>query len=531
MRRSGRAAAILVAPVVLVASACGSSGGAKPASPTGSSAGGGGESSSAGQTAAASQPGPAAQGASVTLTINGEPTTLDPQARDDGNLRDVTWNIFDRLMVRDATEQLQPSLAAAAPTQVNPTTWEFKLRTGISFTDGEKFDATSAAFSINRIIDPKFNSELASSVSTITSAKAVDDSTLDVITKGPDPILPSRMTFIAMMAPNAVQSGDVAQKPVGTGPYLLDSWSHGDHITLKANPNYWGNKPSVAQVTFNYPEESGTRLAQLLAGKTDLVTNLQPTDAKSAPQLLAGSGDNHTLVIFNAESGITADPRVRQALNYAVDNKALASKLFDGYATVDSCQIMSPSWFGYNPNLQPYTYDPAKAKQLIKDAGAQGKTLDFVADASGRWLADRDLAQALAQYWREAGLKVNVELLQFSQYLDKLFNQPARPDAVILYHDNSLFDADRTVTTYYEKGGSGASNTDPQIIQLADAARTEMNQQTRLADYQQIMKMGCDNALFYFGLHVQDLYGAAKRLQWKPREDGEILVSDMSVTS
>lgn len=469
------------------------------------------------------------QGASVTLTINGEPTTLDPQARDDGNLRDVANNVYDRLLDRtpDGTK-LIPELATELPKQINPTTWEFTLRTGVKFTDGEPFDATSAAYSINRIIDPKFNSELLSSVSTIVSAKAVSPNTLDVVTKSPDPILPSRMDFIAMMAPNAKNP---AQEPVGTGPYELQTWAHGDHITLKANPGYWGGKPSITSVTFNYPEESGTRLAQLLSKRTDLVTNLQPNDAKSAPRLLVAPGDNHSLLILNAESGVTADLRVRQALNYAVNTPLLAKSIYDGYAKPDACQIMSSSWLGYNPTLKPYAYDLNKAKQLISEAGANGKTITLVADASGRWLADRDFAQAVAQAWRDAGLQVNLQLLQFNQYLDKLFNQPARPDSIILYHDNSLFDADRTVSTYYEHGGSGASNTNAEITQLANSARSELDTNKRVEDYKQIMSIGCDQALFYFGLHVQDLYGASKRLVWTPRDDSEIHVKDMSVSS
>jgi peptide/nickel transport system substrate-binding protein len=335
------------------------------------------------------------------------------------------------------------------------------------------------------------------------------------------------MVFIAMMDP---QDKDPAQKAIGTGPYELQTWAHGDHITLTANPDYWGTKPSITTATFNYPEESGTRLAQLLSGKTDLVTNLQANDAKSAPQLLVAPGDNHSLVILNAEGGVTADPRVRQALNYAVNTPLLAKSIYDGYATPDSCQIMSPSWFGYNSDLKPYGYDLTKAKQLIQQAGAAGKTINMVADASGRWPVDRDFAQAVAQAWRDAGLQVNVELLQFNQYLDKLFNQPARPDAIILYHDNSLFDADRTVSTYYEHGGSGASNDDNQIVQLATAARSELDTTKRADDYHQIMQIGCQQALFYFGLHVQDLYGASKRLHWTPRADSDIRVQDMSVS-
>lgn len=484
--------------------------------------------SSNGKTGSNGGSGHTVQGASVALTINSEPTTLDPQARDDGNLRDVADNIYEKLLTRspDGTK-LEPWLATSLPKQVNPTTWQFHLRKGVKFTDGEPFDATSAVYSIKRIINAKFNSELLSSVNTIVDAKAVDQYTLDVMTKQADPVLPSRMYFIAMMAPNAKNP---AQSPVGTGPYKLATWAHGDHISVQVNPAYWGKKPSITSAKFTYPQTSGTRLAQLLSNGTDLVTNLLPTDAKSAPQLMVAPGDNHSLVIFNAESGVTGDVRVRQALNYAVNTPLLAKSIYGGYAKPDACQIMSPSWFGYNPNLKPYSYDMNKAKQLLKQAGADGKTITLVADASGRWPADSDFAQAVAQAWRDAGLKVNVQLLQFSQYLNKLFNQPQRPDSIILYHDNSLFDADRTVSTYYEHGGSGASNNNQKIVQLAHAASSEKNKSKRLQDYNQIMQTGCDQALFYFGLHVQDLYGASKRLHWTPRADSQIYVAQMSVS-
>jgi peptide/nickel transport system substrate-binding protein len=472
--------------------------------------------------------GKATQGASVTLTINGEPTTLDPQARDDGNLRDVDDNIYETLLTRspDGTK-LEPLLASAMPNRIDPTTWQFQLRQDVKFTDGEPFDAASAAYSINRIIAPKFNSELLGSISTITGAKAAGQYTLDVTTKAPDPILPSRMYFISMMAPNAK---DPAKTPVGTGPYVLKTWANGDHITLTANPDYWGSKPSITTATFNYPQESGTRLAQLLSGKTDLVTNLLPTDAKSAPQLLVAPGDNHATLILNAESGVTADVRVRQALNYAVNTPELATSLFDGHATPDACQVMDKSWFGYNPDLKPFEYNKDKAKELLQQAGAVGKTINIVGDASGRWLADRDFVQAIAQAWRSVGVIVNVQLLQFNQYLDKLFNQPARPDAVMVYTDNSLFDADRTISTYYEHGGSGASNNDSQISQLADTARSDLDTTSRLQDYNKILQAGCDQALFYFGLHVEDLYGASKRLHWTPRADSQIYLNQMSVS-
>ncbi len=534
-----RLTAVIAIPVALAIAIAGCSSGTKTSPEQTSSSSGGNTSSAApGGTESSAPPagtessappagGDVVQGASVTLTINGEPTTMDPQARDDGNNRDVADNIYEKLLRRSPDgSKLEPWLATELPTQVNPTTWEFKLRQGVKFTDGEPFNAESAVWSIKRMIDPKFNSELISSISTIVDAKAKDEYTLDVITKEPDPILPSRMYFIGMMAPKA-EKPDL--NPVGTGAYMLDSWTHGTNVTLKVNPDYWGDKPSITSVKFTFPQESGTRLAQLLSGQTDLVTNLLPNDAKAVPQLLTAPGTNHAIVILNNEAGVTANVDVRKALNYGVNTAEMAKTVFGGYATPDPCQVMDKSWFGFNPDLQPIPFDQAKAKELVEKAGAKGKTINMVADASGRWLADRDFAQAVAQAWREIGLTVNVEMLQFGQYLDKLFNQPERPDAIILYTDNSLFDADRTVTTYYAHGGSGASNNNQEVVKLANEARQNLDQDARLKQYQQIMQIGCDQAMFYFGPQVQDLYGASKRVTWTPRADSQIYVADMSV--
>src|SRR5581483_2041963 len=133
-------------------------------------------------------------------------------------------------------------------------------------------------------------------------------------------------------------------------------------------------------------------------------------------------GNEHSMMILNARpgAGITADTRVRQALNYAIDKNAIAKNLFDGFATVDNGQTLSPTWFGYDPSLKAYPYDPAKAKQLIQQAGAKGKSLTIVGE-SGRWLNDKDLIQAVAQYWRAVGLNVTTRIIDFNSYLKALF--------------------------------------------------------------------------------------------------------------
>jgi peptide/nickel transport system substrate-binding protein len=492
-----------LAAIALLVAACSSGGG------TGGGGGGG------------------SAGASITIAIGAEPTTLDPQVKDDGHERAVNDNIYETLMKRDATGKLQPGLAAAEPTRKAPDTWEFKLRPNVKFSNGEVFNADAVVASVKRIIDPKFNSEQASFFSPIATATKVDDLTVDIKTKGPDPILPARMYWMKMVPAAYSSDPAFADKPQGTGPYKLKEWARGDHITLVRNPDYWGSKPQIEQVTYKFVTEGGARLSGLLAGEFDLITNLLPEDVKRAPKSAHVQGLEHPMIILNARGGITSDVRVRQALNYAIDKQALAQNLFGGFAQIDKCQILSPQFFGFNPNLQPYPYDPARAKSLLQQAGATGKQIEFVGE-NGRWLKDAEVIQAVANFWQEAGLKVKVDNFDFDTYLKRLFQQPNRPDTIYVSSSNELLDADRQYSNYYADGGSGTSNSDPELKALITKARTNVDTASRQQQYEQAGKMACDNAYFAFLLNDEDLYGMSKRLDWQPRVDAKLLVSEMS---
>lgn len=468
-----------------------------------------------------------AAGSSITIAIGAEPTTLDPQVRDDGNERAVNDNIYETLMARDATGDLQPGLAAAAPTRKGKESWEFTLRPNVKFSNGEAFNADAVVASVTRVIDPKLNSEQASFFSTITGATKVDDLTVDIKTKGPDPLLPSRMYWMKMVPAKYSAEAAFADKPAGTGPYQLKEWTRGTQIVLEPNPNYWGTKPPITQVTYKFVPEGGARMSGLLAGEYDLITNLLPEDVKRAPKSAHLQGLEHPVIILNARDGITKDVRVRQALNYAIDKQALATQLFGGFAKVDTCQILSPQMFGYNPNLQPYAYDPAKAKALLQEAGATGKQIELIGQ-TGRWLKDAETIQAVANFWQEAGLKVKVSNYDFDTYLKHLFQQPNRPDAIHVSSSNELLDADRQYSNYYAEGGSGTSNSDPELKRLITEARTNIDESSRLQQYQEAGKLACDQAYFAFLLNNEDIYGMSKRLNWQPRVDAKLLVSGMS---
>jgi peptide/nickel transport system substrate-binding protein len=466
----------------------------------------------------------------LTIALGAEPTTLDPLLKVDGSERWVTDSVYDTLMGRSVDGQkLVPKLAAAPPKLVNATTWRFKLRPGIKFQDGEPLNADAVVYSVKRITNPKYNSEQLEFVNTIKEAKKVDDLTVDIITKGSDPILPSRMYWMRVVAPKATQAN--ANKPVGTGPYRFVQWVKGDHITLKANPNYWGSpKPTIQTITYKFVPEQGAALSGLVSGEYDLITNLLPDEARRAPVFKATLGNEHPMLIVNARpgAGVTDDVRVRQALNYAVDKNAIAKNLFGGFATVDNGQTLSPTWFGYDPSLKPYPYDPAKAKQLIQQAGATGKNITIVGE-SGRWLNDKDTIQAVAQYWRAAGLKVTTRIVDFNSYLEKLFDTKDRPQVIFVSTDNPLYDADRTLSAYYAPSGQGASNSDKEIERLTSLARNQTNLNRRRDLYHQVVDRAYQQAYLVWLVNTKNMWGMSKRLDWQPRQDAFIFANTMKL--
>jgi peptide/nickel transport system substrate-binding protein len=468
--------------------------------------------------------------AEITIAIGTEPSTLDPQIKDDGGERAVNDNVYETLVARTTEGELTPGLAAEMPTQLDETTWQFKLRTGITFHDGTPFNADAVVSSVQRLVTLGEESEQSGFFATITGAEKVDDTTVNVITSGPDPVLPTRMYWMKMIAPGDESRTDFAEKPNGTGPYTFVEWVRGDHVSLERNADYWGDEPAIARVTFRFIAEAGTRLSSLLAGEIDLMTNLLPEDVPQAPKSASVRGLEHPVIVLNARGGITADARVRQALNYAIDKEALANNLFGGLAVPDDCQVLSPTWFGYNGDLDPYPYDLGQAQSLIQEAGVAGQTIELVGE-SGRWLKDKETIEAVAQFWREAGLDVKVSIFEFGEYLNRLFDQENRPDTIFVSSSNELQDADRTMSTYYQEGGIGSSNSDPQLKALIDQARTEIDQARRQEMYEEATQIACDQAYFAFLLNNEDTYGMSENLEWQPRVDAKLLVKEMSVGS
>ncbi len=471
-----------------------------------------------------------AQAQSVTMAISSEPSTLDPQKTMDGGERRVNDNVFEALLSRNADSELAPGLAIELPKRIDDTTWQFKLRQGVKFHNGELFNADAVVHSVTRIFSPEYKSTVLGDLTGIKGAEKVDDHTVNIKTTRLDTLLPARMYWLKIVPMKGSEDPSFASKPVGTGPYRVTEWVRGNYVQLERNPDYWGPKPQIEKARYRFVSEGGTALAGLIAGEFDFVDNLQAEFARQAPQVARRQGLEHSFSAISTENPATKDKRVRQALNYAVDKEALAESLFMGFAKPARGQMIGDKSFGFNDALKPWPYDPAKARALLKEAGAEGSTIEYVVPAS-RWPKSKEMGEAIAGYWQAVGLKTDLKVLEFSQFLVRLRDRKVRPDVIFSSHNNALMEAERTVQVFYQSIDKATSSSivDAKADQLVAAAGNEPDNARRKAIYNELMQRGYDEAWFLFLLNTDDVYGLSKRMTWKPRLDNKVFLSEMTV--
>ncbi|MDR3541560.1 MAG: ABC transporter substrate-binding protein [Desulfosporosinus sp.] len=483
--------------------------------------------------AAPSAPQPTAQTKkdTITIAIPSEPSTMDVQFADDGNMRAVGDNVTESLLTLDGkTMKVIPELATDV-TRIDNTTWDVKLRPKVTFQNGNPLTADDVIYSVKRIIDPTFKSNIAGFFATIKDVQKVGDLEVHIITTGPDPSLPTRLTMLDILnQKEMLASPDKIKTAVsGTGPYKIASWTKGQNIILERNDSYWGPKPPIKTVKYRFIEEDATRAAALKNGEVDFATNMLPEYVSTLPQVQTAEGLEFSLVRMNAVSGVMKDQKIRQAASYAINWDAIAKSLYSGYASIAPGQVFKPSYFGFDKNLKAYPFDLAKAKQLLAESGYNGQTIEFVGE-QGRWLKDGEQEQAIAQMLRDAGFKVDVKLLAFSQWLDVLFPKNPNttpPDMIFTFHSNDIYDADRTYSTYVLTTGPASSYPNTLDAQI-NTARTELDLTKRQQDYEAIGQTLYDNPAWINGINIKDIDGMGKDVVYQPREDMRLIVSEMS---
>ena len=477
----------------------------------------------------------AASAKSITIAQGVDATTLDPHMSHDTPTSVVIGNIFDGLLQRSRTMELEPALAESYR-QIDDLTWEFAIRDGVVFHNGEVFNAHAARYSLERVMDPNQKSPQASGLRSIEAIKAPDAKTLRIKTNAPNPLLPVRVGDIAMVPPKyaqAVGAAGFATAPVGTGPYRLREWLKDEKIVLEANPEYFQGAPKIDEVIFRPIPETATRIAELKTGAVDVIVNVPPHQVESIAAMkelsvrTAPSSRIIFIVLTTTDGGPLSDKRVRQALNYAVDKGAIIEALLGGYGKALASPLPSNA-FGHDPDLKPYRYDPKKARQLLAEAGyPKGFEITFEAP-SGRYLMDKDVAQAVNGFLQDVGIKTKFNVSEWGVFVGKLYQHAGAP-MMLLGLGGNTFDADAYLYTQLRSGELSSYYSNPKMDELLDHARVETNPDKRQKLYFEAQRLALDEAAVIPLYQQVDIFAARQRVIWEPRSDEQILVYEMDV--
>ena len=367
----------------------------------------------------------------LTIGVRGGPDSIDPHFTATGTHAEALKHVFDTLVWSGDGLELMPRLAESWKV-INDNTWEFKLRRGVKFHDGSEFTAQDVKFSIERVPVVSGPNPTTIYVRRVKDVKIIDPYTVLVITDGAAPTLPNdfiRLFIVSAKAAagltketsnEAFNSGKAA---VGTGPYKYVSWQPKGDLVLARNDAYWGPKePWAKHVRKEIPNDAA-RVAQLKAGQLDLITRVPASDVATLqrdPKITVQTVD--TVYVFNIELdlrekalNVTAkdgsalpknpflDLRVREAIDLAIDRKALAEVAMEGLGKPAS-QMVTPSIFGFNKTLGDRKYDPAGARKLLADAGyPNGFKVQF-SFTQDRLPGDRQVGTSVAQMLAAVGI-------------------------------------------------------------------------------------------------------------------------------
>ncbi|HEV7250430.1 MAG TPA: ABC transporter substrate-binding protein [Shinella sp.] len=461
----------------------------------------------------------AQQGLELRIVQGADVDTLDPAVSRSTPSQLVFNNIFSTLVRWKDTKltELVPDLAESWTRSEDGLKWTFNLRKDVKFHDGTPFDAEAVKFNIERILDPALGSPNRSLFTGISRVTVVDPLTVEIETKEPSPILLETLAdeYSSMNSPTAVKGAGRAysRKPVGTGPYVFSEWIPGQSLTLTRNPDYFGTPGKVETMTFRPVPEAGARLIELQTGNADIALNIAPESAGELKQ-----GDGATLVeapssfqIFfelNTTKPPFNDPRLRLAINQAIDRQAIIDKILGGYGKVP--EGIFPEGVQGRVQQAAYAYDPDKAKAIFAEAFPGGfKEKVVIWTSAGRYMKDKEVAETVQSYLNAIGLETEFKVWEWATYQKTLYRAEeggtgkGTNEANMWLLGTGVTNADwRLHRKFYSSDSSNLTGyNNPRVDALMDMAATEMNYDARMkayGDVQAIVWNEAPNALSLF---------------------------------
>jgi peptide/nickel transport system substrate-binding protein len=458
----------------------------------------------------------------LVVAQGGDIAFFDPHMSTSSNDIRVSFNLFDNLTSRRPDGKLAPGLATEWKLQ-GQTTWVLKLRPGVKYHNGDPFTSADAKFSLERTYDPNAKARVATVFLTIDKIEAPDPMTLVIHTKKPDPLLPGRLGFYGgQIVPKkyleTVGPETFNQKPVGTGPVRFVSWTKDDRAVLEASGDYWGGKPDFDRLIIRALPEMAPRVAALLKGEVDLITQVPPDQGErirsNASTQVAGAlyGGLYVLAV-NSKVPPLDNPLVKQALALGIDREAIVKELWRGRGVVPSGPIAKGDNH-FDASLPPLAYNPKEARERLKKAGYKGEEV-IIESTAGYMAGDKPMAEAVQAMWKDVGVNAKVEIIEYSVRAQRMRDRTFKG---LWWSDptSTLRDPDGMMWRLLGPGGPQDYWRHPKFDELGAAARFSVDEKFRGEAYRDMTKVFLEHFPWIPVIQPYEDNGLQKYVQWTP---------------
>ena len=466
----------------------------------------------------------------LVVALSSDVGTLDPQYHNVRINYIIGWHLYDNLVMRDQkTLKINPQLAESWRL-VDDNTWEFKLRKGVRFDNGEPFNAESVKFTIERGWDPKCPQR--PSVSWVKEVKILDDYTVRVLTQKPYPGALDRLGNYQILPPKWVKEKGVdhiATNANGTGPYRLKEWKRGIQMILEAKEDYWKGAPTIKTIIFRPIKEISTQISELLTGGIDIVRDVPPDQIpliEGSPNVRVSKAPTLRVIfmVMDADGRAGKSPvqnvKVRQAISHAIDVDTIIKTVMTGNAR-KTAAVLNPQHFGHDKSLEnPYPYNPEKARQLLKEASFNFDQPLKLVTYTGSIQNPRALVEAVAGYLAKVGIKTNVNVYTDIGMWDRLSREGKLNDlAIHSWGSGGMYDADAIYYSYFRSGRAYCYGSSPEMDKWLDDARETMDVELRKKLYYNAGKYINDQALAVSLYAQYSILGINKRVEYEAPPD------------
>ena len=472
----------------------------------------------------------------MTFGLGGIPTDLGPFAAVAPPGLYIYKGVYDNLVALDDKANVVAG-AATAWKSTSPTTWDFTLRSNVAYQNGETLDAEGVVSDLQYLLG---HTALpgAAQVATVASVKAVDSKTVEVTTKAPDPLLTRRLSAVPLPAPKAFAAdpASFATKAIGSGPFQVTDYTAHQSLTLKAWTKGWHAAPKLDTVVFKEIPDAATRLQALKAGQIDIAQGVSPDDMGSLKtagfQIEIVPRAQVQQVTFEVvhQGGPLANKDVRMAMNYAVDTQTIVNTILQGTTKPAAGQIVGPDGFGYNPNVKAYGYDPAKAKQLLAQAGYPNGFSTTAEITVGNFPNDKQAYEAVANYLSQVGIKVTLHTVTLADFLKVFRAGPRDPLFVEGLQYLPEMDASKSMVWYRcDQAAPTQRFCDPQLDTLLKQADQELDESKRKELLLHAGQVFHDDAPAIPLWQLTDIWAVKKGVKgWVNRSDAVLPLSTLS---